>query len=150
MQSHYWTHFRIEDQGDQYRIHVTTEPLPCPPKRRNTPGNRWNEERDFIRGDFAAYLGNLRYHRTQILLNSLNETIDREWLGRRPLSGIEHAYGDGLFTWVPPEHRTDWLTRAYRDLPKGDLVLRDPVRMVNALLCSAPVRDAEARVDFFD
>jgi len=103
-----------------------------------------------VRENFAEYLGNLRYHHTQILLNSLNETIDREWLGRPPPTGIEHAYGEGLFTWVPPEHRTDWLTRAYRDLPRKDLILQDPVRMVNMLLLSAPVLDAEARIAFFD
>jgi hypothetical protein len=149
----HWTHLRVEDHGEQYRIHVTTEPLPVPPGRRNVKGNCWlpDPKSNYVRADFAAYLGKLRWCEMPRVLDSIVREIDAEMLGLKHVKYRDIFSTDG-FTWIEPGHRYDWSTSAYRDLSKDALVVRDAVAVVNTLLRAPQVSlcRATAHISFYD
>lgn len=146
----YWSHFSVEDIVEHYRLHVTTEPLPVPPGQRNTKGNRWIRHDEFVRGDFAEYVGRLRYEQTWMLLDKCNRVIDYDLHGLNDAHLSQPVYGEGRFTWLQPDHRMDWRTRAYRDVPKATLVVRDAAAIVNRLLRQGNICAAEALITFFE
>jgi hypothetical protein len=112
-------------------------------------GNRWIRTDEFVRGDFAEYLGRLRYEQTWVLLEKCNQAIDYDLHGRDRLQLSLPVYGEGRFTWSQPDHRMDWRSRAYRDVSKADLVVKDAVGIMNVLLREGNVRAAAAQIAFF-
>jgi hypothetical protein len=160
-------HLTVEDLVASLRVSITTQPHS---RQWSTSRRRSYPQRLDPEGQpshwFAEQIGGLRYSRTPDILRGVNAHLDYAFF-HRPDADVRAAmgrilgdgdqkmsvYGPGRFTWVPPEGPFDFRARAYRDIPRAEIVEDasdlGPVDLVN-LLVGPPlhIRRATAEIIF--